>query len=134
MTCSFRPCLLLVSLSFLAVSVAGCHSGSQKQFQRGPAAITTKQATPVNSSAIEGLLRSQIATGHLAELRWPDFTDYQALVTRFYESGSYGTAWAEGSVPTVQALEVIKALQASDSKGLDPEDYDAPRWPDASPR
>jgi L,D-transpeptidase YcbB len=124
----FRLCLLLSTLPFLAVSAAGCHSGSQKHFQHGPAAPSTKQAVPANSSAIEELLRSQVATGNLAELRWPDFTDYQTLVTKFYESGSYETAWVEGSVPTVQAIDMIKALQASETKGLDPEDYDASRW------
>lgn len=128
MTYRFRLCLLASTLPFLAVSGAGCRSESQKHFQHGPAAPSTKPATPVNSSAIEALLRDQVATGHLAELRWPDFTDYQALVTKFYESGSYETAWTDGSVPTVQALEVIKALQGAASKGLDPEDYDASRW------
>jgi murein L,D-transpeptidase YcbB/YkuD len=128
MTYRSRLCFLLCTLPLLAVSGAGCHSGSAKHFQHGTASPSTKQATPVNSSAIEELLRSQIATGHVAELRWPDFSDYQALVTKFYESGSYETAWTEGSVPTIQALEVIKALQASESKGLDPEDYDGSRW------
>ena len=128
MTYRSRPSLLLRALSLLAVAAAGCHSGPDKHFRHGTVAASTKQATPVNTSAIEELLRSQIATGHLAELRWPDFSDYQALVTKFYESGSYETAWMEGSVPTVQALEVIKALQASESKGLDPEDYDGSRW------
>jgi murein L,D-transpeptidase YcbB/YkuD len=128
MTCRSRLCLLLCTLPLLAVSGVGCHTGSQKHFQRGTVVASRKQATPVNSSAIEELLRSQIATGHLAELRWPDYSDYQPLVTKFYESGSYETAWMEGSVPTVQALEVIKALQASESKGLDPEDYDGSRW------
>jgi L,D-transpeptidase YcbB len=129
MTYRFRLCLLLFTLPFLVASGAGCRSNSEKHFQRGPAAPSQKPATPVNSSAIEELLRSEVATGHLAELRWPDFTDYQALVTKFYESGSYETAWMDGSVPTVQALDVIKALQGATSKGLDPEDYDGSRWP-----
>ncbi len=126
-TYRFRLRLLFSTLPLLAIASVGCHSG-EKHFPHGTAATSTKQATPVNSSAIEELLRSQVATGHLAELRWPDFTDYQPLVTKFYESGSYEAAWVEGSVPTIQALEVIKALQASESKGLDPEDYDGSRW------
>jgi L,D-transpeptidase YcbB len=128
MTYRSRLCFFLFTLPLLAVSGAGCHSGSGKQFHHGTAAASTKPPTPVNSSAVEELLRSQVATGHLAELRWPDFSDYQALVTKFYESTSYETAWTEGSVPTIQALEVIKALQACESKGLDPEDYDGSRW------
>ena len=37
-------------------------------------------------------------------------------------------AWTEDGLPTAISRAVIEALIAADLKGLDPEDYDGPRW------
>jgi murein L,D-transpeptidase YcbB/YkuD len=73
-------------------------------------------------------LRSIVATGHLADLRWPDFPDYRDDVQAFYDAGGYQLAWTKGGQPTSQARTVIDTLRRADDRGLNAEDYDASRW------
>jgi L,D-transpeptidase YcbB len=73
-------------------------------------------------------LQALVETGHLADLRWPDFTDYRVHVKNFYEPVGYALAWVRGGQATPQARAVIALLQNSDSKGLHADDYDGSRW------
>ncbi len=73
-------------------------------------------------------LREIVSSGHLSELRWPDFTDYRADVARFYEPIGYSPAWFRDGKPSPQALAVIEQFKDAWKKGLEPEDYDASRW------
>ena len=68
-----------------------------------------------------------IQAGELPDLRWPDFTNYREQVGQFY-GPAFSLAWTSNSVPTPQARALIQALHRADEKGLEPEDYDAPRW------
>lgn len=69
-----------------------------------------------------------IARGSLDDMRWPDFSDYRLHVQNFYQPAGYEFAWTRSGRPTKQAAAVIEVLQQADSKGLDAEDYDGPRW------
>ncbi len=73
-------------------------------------------------------LRSIVAAGRLADLRWPDFSDYRADVQSFYDAGGYQLAWTKGGQATSQARTIIDILRQADSRGLNSEDYDASRW------
>jgi murein L,D-transpeptidase YcbB/YkuD len=73
-------------------------------------------------------LRAIVASGRLADLRWPDFPDYQADVQSFYEAGGYAPAWSRDGQPSPRAQELIAVLKRAEYKGLEPEDYDASRW------
>ena len=79
-------------------------------------------------SDVPSQLRAIASAGQLAELRWPDFTDYRTHVQNFYGPAGYAPAWIHDSRPTPQALEIIEILKEADSQGLDPEDYDGSRW------
>jgi L,D-transpeptidase YcbB len=79
-------------------------------------------------SAAGGALREIVASGHLSDLRWPDFSDYEADVARFYEPTGYAPAWLQNGKPSPQALAVIEQFKDAWKKGLEPEDYDASRW------
>jgi murein L,D-transpeptidase YcbB/YkuD len=86
--------------------------------------------SPAGTTAMQAIVES----GHLADLRWPDFTDYRQHVKDFYDAGGYAMAWVQsGRTPpqvTSQAGTVIALLEDADNKGLHAEDYDGPRWPD----
>ena len=84
--------------------------------------------TNAGSPQVSSHLREIVVSGRLADLRWPDFTDYKAHVTEFYESSSYATAWLNGRQPSAQALALIELFKSASKKGLQPEDYDASRW------
>jgi len=75
-------------------------------------------------------LRGMVQSGNLAELRWPNFSDYTKHVTKFYEAYGYALPWVREMQPTAQAQQVIAALLDADQKGLSAEDYDGARWKD----
>ena len=74
-------------------------------------------------------LKAAAASNQLPALRWPNFTDYAGLVQTFYTGRNWEPAWVNGHTPTAQANGLIKLFADSAAKGLDPEDYDASRWP-----
>jgi murein L,D-transpeptidase YcbB/YkuD len=75
-------------------------------------------------------LRAIIQAANLSDLRWPDFSDYDKHVQKFYDSYGYSMVWVRGMQPTGQAQQVIAVLLEADQKGLSAEDYDGPRWGD----
>ena len=88
--------------------------------------ITTAAGAAIGTTA--DALRGIVATGRLADLKWPDFADYQGDLKSFYEAGGYAPAWSRDGQPTAQARELIGILREADNKGLNAEDYDASRW------
>ena len=74
-------------------------------------------------------LHTIAAEGVLPGLRWANFSDCRQNVQAMYEAINYAPAWMREGQATSQALAVISALVNSQAKGLNPEDYDASRWP-----
>jgi murein L,D-transpeptidase YcbB/YkuD len=85
----------------------------------------TPAAVPGQTSVV---LRQIADAGLLADLRWPDFSDYRQHVQSFYQSSGYALAWVRARHPAPQALSIIDVLQKAANKGLDAEDYDGSRW------
>jgi L,D-transpeptidase YcbB len=73
-------------------------------------------------------LRSILSAGQLSELRWPRFEDLQVEIDEFYSSVGYSFAWVRSSKASPNAKAMIDLLKSADRKGLEPEDYDGPRW------
>ncbi|HEY2170224.1 MAG TPA: hypothetical protein VGJ30_11410 [Candidatus Angelobacter sp.] len=80
-------------------------------------------------SAVAVQLCSLIEAGRLEELRWPDCSSYRTEVEKFYSSSGYALSWVQEGRATPQANAMIELFRAAEKKGLDPEDYDASRWP-----
>jgi len=80
--------------------------------------------------AVESQIHKDVSSGHLSVLKWPDFSDYQSLVSAFYSQRNFAPAWIANGAPTSQARQLIDAFNGSDAKGLNPQDYDKSRWPD----
>ena len=87
--------------------------------QTGPAADTSGAAP---------LLQAIAASGTLADLQRPNFTDYRLHVQHMYAAVNYAPVWVRSGQASPQALAVIAALENSLHKGLNPEDYDASLW------
>jgi L,D-transpeptidase YcbB len=93
------------------------------------------QSTPPPSpmappaEAIAEQLRTIATAGTLADLKYPNFPDYRQHVQALYEAVSYIPVWVRDGQPTPQAQAVITAFGVSRLKGLNPEEYDAERWP-----
>jgi murein L,D-transpeptidase YcbB/YkuD len=123
---------LLLTLPLVALTLLyGCNTSStanarsQSQAAAQPAA-PPQQLTPEGQAS----LRAIIDAGNLADLRWPDFSDYGKLVKEFYDSYGNSLPWVRGMQPTPQAQQAIAILLQADQKGLSAEDYDGPRWRD----
>jgi len=56
-------------------------------------------------------LREIVSGGTLADLRWPDFSDYKGHVAEFYEFNGYTPAWIEGSQLSPQAVTLIATFK-----------------------
>ncbi|MCU1225607.1 MAG: ErfK/YbiS/YcfS/YnhG family protein [Edaphobacter sp.] len=74
------------------------------------------------------LPKEKVDTTQVPNLRWPNFSDYQSIVAKFYDDRNYEVAWTRDGAPTASATAFIQAFQDAGTKGLIPEDYDAPRW------
>ena len=109
--------LVLLSAIALLLPLAGCKKAKKAIHQAA-------SSEPDYTAAIH----SDIDTGHLAELRWPDFHDIAPQVAAFYESRDYDLAWSSSGKPTKQAAALMEAFSNSRRRGLDPDDYDAPKW------
>jgi len=84
--------------------------------------------TAVSPQSADGAIREIVSSARLADLRWPDFSDYRVHLENFYKPSGYGPAWIRGTETTPQARTLIEVLRQADSKGLRTEDYDADRW------
>ncbi|MGO4879836.1 MAG: L,D-transpeptidase family protein [Bryobacteraceae bacterium] len=99
-----------------------------RPFHRAAICLCLLAAAAAQPGDVSDSLRAIASSGHLAELRWPDFSDYRVHVTNFYQPTGYAPAWIRDDQPTPQALAIVEILKQADSQGLDPEDYDASRW------
>src|ERR1700679_4392455 len=95
-----------------------------------PVAASVKTSSIQKPDGVAARLNAIISSGHLEDLRWPDFSDYRSHLTNFYRASGYKPAWIRDGQPTSQAVELIKILQDADREGLLAEDYDASRWAD----
>jgi murein L,D-transpeptidase YcbB/YkuD len=77
-----------------------------------------------------GLQESQkiVVTGKLSEVNWTEFGVRRGDVQEFYVSSNGTLFWLRGDKPTLQARSMIALFEKAEQKGLNPEDYDAPRW------
>ena len=103
------PLLLLLAVAFALPARPGAGDPAQALSEAGQAAL---------HSLIDG--------GSHPDLEWRDFRDLREEVRRFYEGG--GLAWSDASGPTAQARAVAEILRGAAGKGLEPGDYDGPRW------
>ena len=116
-----RSSVLSVPILMLCSATFGCSSqGTPPPATRGSAS---------NSDGVASRLRAIVAGKGLADQRWPNFTDYRQESQQLYAATSYAPVWVRDGQATPQALAVIAALESSQQKGLNPEDYDGLRWP-----
>ena len=125
-------CPVLVRLFFFAVLslalLGGISSAKERKREQpfdNPRGRAIQQLSPAGQTELLTIIRD----GELPDLRWPGFKDLQVEVEEFYLAIDYSLAWITSSAPTPQAKALIQLLESADMKGLNPEDYDSPRWP-----
>jgi murein L,D-transpeptidase YcbB/YkuD len=119
-------------LPLVVISLLCGHGINSARRARSQTETAAKSAAPPQqlNSESQTALRAIIQAGNLSDLRWPDFSDYDKQVQKFYESYGFSLPWVRGMQPTAQAQQVISLLLKAEQKGLAAEDYDGPRWGD----
>ena len=107
------------------VLVGGCHRHRKSKSQPNTTAYADKLHEMVEKKVLPP---EKVDTTKVPNLRWPNFSDYESIVATFYDDRNYEVAWTRDGTPTASAKAFIQAFQDAASKGLIPEDYDAPRW------
>jgi murein L,D-transpeptidase YcbB/YkuD len=115
-----------ISILLCVASVLFSDSASAQVKTSSPGSARASSAQKPEGAA--GRLSAIVASGNLADLRWPDFSDYVVHLTNFYRPAGYKLAWIRDGQPTAQALELISIFQEAGQKGLVAEDYDGSRW------
>lgn len=118
-------CLTLLMLAIALIKAPTAWSDSATPL---PGAAVVVPSGGASSSPISQELKALVASGKLPDLIYPDFSGDQGDITTFYEEGGYATAWFVGGKLTPQAIELSKRFQTAQDKGLNPADYDGPRW------
>jgi murein L,D-transpeptidase YcbB/YkuD len=80
------------------------------------------------SAGGQAWLHQAVDSGNSPDLRWPNFSDYDQHLKKFYDFNGYSQWWVKGGQPTAQAMQVIAVLRQAERKGLSSEDYDGSRW------
>src|ERR1700693_1573747 len=122
----------LLSGPLVTVAFLSCHDMGSAKGARAQSETSAKAGAPPQQLSPEGQasLRAFTQAGNFSDLRWPDFSDYQPAVQKFYDSYGGALAWVRGMQPTPQAQQLIASLLNAEQKGLSADDYDGPRWSD----
>jgi murein L,D-transpeptidase YcbB/YkuD len=121
--CRLQWVMVLTSVVIAGMSVASGETFPALFAQQHPA-IAGQTLSAAGAPALHAIVDS----GRNADLRWSDFTAYKTEVSKLYETNSYSLLWVQNGRLRPQGLAVVVLLQNADAKGLDPEDYDGPRW------
>ena len=78
-----------------------------------------------NTTAYADRLQQLVSSQQLTTLRWPNFSDDQPVLQKFYDDRDGELAWSRNTKPTAQAQRLIELFGDAAKKGLRPEDYDA---------
>jgi len=126
MKVSLRSMCAACALGLLLLA-NGCHRHRKSKSQRNTDEYADKLRQLVEKKQLP---QEKVDTSKMPNLRWPNFSDYQASMATFYDDRNYEVAWTRDGAPTAAATAFIQQFQDAAAKGLIPEDYDASRWAD----
>jgi murein L,D-transpeptidase YcbB/YkuD len=63
-------------------------------------------------------VRTLVESGVLAELRWPDVSDYVKHLDAFYRARNDALAWSRNGRVTPQAIAITELFAGADAKGI----------------
>ncbi len=83
-----------------------------------------------NTTEYSNNLQGVVGSPQLTLLKLSDYAVDQPLVQQFYADRDWELAWTRDGKPTAQTQTLIQLFAEADKKGLNPDDYDGPRWAD----
>ncbi|HEX4154225.1 MAG TPA: L,D-transpeptidase family protein [Acidobacteriaceae bacterium] len=121
-----RSALAASLLACLLLPMTGCRGGIKGFLAKFHA---RRSKSKPNTTDYAGDLQAIVGSGKLSILKWPNYTNEQAAVKKFYDGRAYELAWTRDGRPTGAALTLVQVFQGAALKGLNPTDYDAALWP-----
>ena len=125
----------MMSKSFALLAFAVLFTATTGSIRARPIQDTSGQCEAIKnhgSQSSDPLVAAQLCSlieeDRLAELRRPNCSYLDAELKRFYRSWQYTPGWIRKGQPTLQANSMIELFRAAESKGLEPEHYDALLW------
>ena len=94
----------ILSVLILSLWLAGSGCTSQTATQSQPQNGTTAAST-VDQAAVSSRLHEIAAAGNLADLHWPNFSDYRLHFQHIYESSNFAPVWLRDGKPTRKLTE-----------------------------
>ncbi len=124
------PRILVAAMAAIAIAAAVGTARGQAAAPSAAGSIspTATIAPSPAAGSVGAELQALANAGTLAELHWPDFSQYKDSVVEFYNAGGWTPAWIVNGAPTPSALGMIELFKQARLKGLDPADYDGGRW------
>ena len=101
---SKSPLVFLLSGAIALLWSPGIGSAGRARTQPENVEKSTALAQQLGAEG-QASLRATVQAGNLADLRWPDFSDYENHVQKFYESYGYSLPWVRGMEPTPEARQ-----------------------------
>jgi L,D-transpeptidase YcbB len=81
--------------------------------------------SPPNTTDYAGNVQRLDKFSTMQGLRWPNYADDLGNVQKFYNDRDNELAWTRDGKPTNAAMAMLQMFQDAETKGLNPEDYDA---------
>ncbi len=85
---------------------------------------TPQTLSPDGKDALEAYVNA----AQLPDLQFPDFRNYRAETKEFYQSVGDTLPWVTDRRPSPQAQALVNLFKTAEDEGLNPVDYDGPRW------
>jgi len=114
----FRATVVRTSL---AAAVCGC----ALLWMTGCKGHKRKATSPPNTTDYAGNVERLDKFSTMQGLRWPNYADDLGNVQQFYNDRDNELAWTRDGKPTGAAMALLQLFQDAETKGLNPEDYDA---------
>ena len=116
---------VIVLVSVVLAGMLAAKGGSFTSFFiEQPTVLAGQSSSASGDLSLHGIVDS----ARNDDLRWPDFAPYKTEIAKLYELNSYSLVWIQNGRVRSQGLAVIDLLKNANAKGLEPEDYDGPRW------
>src|SRR5208337_1776147 len=100
----------LVLFLAIGLGLTACSCGTvSSNVQKGTVAAQNLGTSESLSAAGEQELRAIVASGRLADLQWPNFSENSAAVKEFYAESGDRLGWSRGGKPTRQAIRRLES-------------------------
>ncbi len=112
---------LLLALPLIVIAALCGHLIGSLRHAYSQSATSNKTSAPPQQLSAEGQasLHAIIQAENLPELRWPNFSDYDKQVQKFYEMYGYSLPWVRGMEPTEGGAADHCRFISGRAKGID---------------